>query len=149
MKTLRLYAATLLAIKEHAENGEPFSARDITDYIAGKLEDSEWELVVNNSLKHDTIRSYVHEIMDNDLLELSEGNYTFEKHYPMNSLGDTYKEYYVQFDKNEADVFVTDSSEDSFESDDCDGCCGEITKSPSGRPVSVVVEGDAVIISIG
>lgn len=99
MKTLRLYAATLLAIKEHAEDGEPFSARDIKEYIDGKLEDGEWELVSGHPLvKHDTIRQYVHEIMDNKLLELTDGNYTFEKDYPVNSLGDSYKRYSVVFD---------------------------------------------------
>lgn len=119
MKTLRLYAATLLAIKEHAEDGEPFSARDITEYIAGKLEDGEWELQVNNSLKHDTVRSYVHEIMDNKLLELSEGNYSYTKDYPRNSSGDSYKRYYAVFESFRSDSEV-DEEVDDFEAEEND-----------------------------
>jgi hypothetical protein len=114
MKTLRLYAATLLAIKEHAENKESFSARDIKDYIDGKLEDGEWELVSGHPIvKHDTIRQYVHEIMDNGLVTLKNGNYKFVKDYGVNSLGDSYKKYSV--------LFIDETPQCKNE---CEGDCG-------------------------
>jgi hypothetical protein len=129
MKTLRLYAATLLAIKEHADAGEPFSARDITEYIDGKLVDGEWELVVNNSLKHDTVRAYVHEIMDNHLLELDLGNARYRKTYPVNSEGDSYKQYSVVFDGDiehqDADFDIGDQDNDCPNPDDWCGNVGD------------------------
>lgn len=145
---LRLYAATLLAIKEHAENGEPFSARDITEYIEGKLADNDWELVGGSPLiKHDTIRQYVHEIMDNRLLELSGCNYRFVKSFPVNSRGDSYKQYSVVFDDDNED------NEEDFDTDDLFDKLGETDNRccdvDGEKKVRVVVEGGMVDIFVG
>ena len=132
MKTLRLYAAALKAIKKFAEHKEPFSAKDITEYIQLQLDMGEWELVSGvDTINHETIRHYVHEIMDNELMELKNGNFNYVKTYPTNSAGQTYKQYSVVFDSDVPNVEDEDnalgtvsimSEDDDFDfTDDSDG----------------------------
>ena len=103
--TLSLYASVLLAIKEHAENELPFSALDITNYIEVKIDGCGWELCGAN-LTHETVRTYVHEIMDNRLLELDAGNYKYIKTYEVGDEGKRYKQYDIVFDEEAVELKV-------------------------------------------
>lgn len=105
MKTLRMHAAVLMAIKQHADAGEPFSAHNITEYIRSKINDGEWELISGQTnIHHKTVRGYIDELMEHDLLELEDGNFTFVVNYKTDTLGSKYKEYSVQFE-DESDDF--------------------------------------------
>lgn len=118
MIRLRLHGAAFAAVKSHFDNNESFSAYDITQYIRDKLDEGEWELWNGgdaSTVKHDTVRAFVTEMVDNDLFY---GDYS--KSNVMASNGARYIQYTPIAQYTEKQDYCDDDSDEMFFGDATD-----------------------------